>query len=158
MFRTKPVDLYWVEEESSWWNITCLSPSNLEKTECWVKGPGFLWEEQSRWPRSKQKEINNISNDPEVKKTATVNVSKIEEDIVSILQIRLPSWKKMLRVVAWVMKFTKIIWGMLNKTPQIEMLLVKGLKEAETVILKLYQKMQFKDAYKILSEVKTSDG
>ena len=46
----------------------------------------------------------------------------------------------------------------MNKTPQIEMLLVKGLKEAETVILKLYQKMQSKDAYKILSEVKTSDG
>ena len=51
---------------------------------------------------------NNISDDPEVKKTATVNVSKIE-DIVSILQIRLSSWKKMLRVAAWVMKFTKII-------------------------------------------------
>ena len=32
------------------------------------------------------------------------------------------------------------------------MVLVEDLKEAETVILKLYQKMDFKDAYKILSE------
>ena len=46
----------------------------------------------------------------------------------------------------------------MNKTPQTEILLVEDLKEAETVILKLYQKMEFKDAYKILSEVNTSEG
>ena len=44
-----------------------------------------MWEEESRWPQSKEKEVNNISDDPELKKTAVVNVSKIEEDIVSIL-------------------------------------------------------------------------
>ena len=61
------------------------SPSNLEKIERWVKGPEFLWEEESRWPQSKEREVNDISDHPEVKKTAAVNVSKIEEDIVSIL-------------------------------------------------------------------------
>ena len=86
-----------------------MSPSNLEKIECWVKGPEFLWAEESRWPQSKEKEITNISDDPELKKTAVVNVSKIEEDIVSILQIRLSSWKMMLKMVAWVIKFTRII-------------------------------------------------
>ena len=69
-----------------------MSPSNLEKIEHWVKGPEFLWKEESRRLQSKQKEINDIS-DFEVKKKAAVNVSKIEEDIVSILQIRLSSWK-----------------------------------------------------------------
>ena len=108
-----------------------MSPLNLEKIERWVKGPELLWEEESRWPQSKEKDANNNSDDPEVKKTAAVNISKIEEDIVSILQIRLSSWKKMLRVVAWVIKFTIIIRGKLNKTPQIEMLLVEDLKEAE---------------------------
>ena len=68
-----------------------------------------MWEEESRWPQSKEKEVNNISDDLEVKKTAAVNVSKIEEDIVSILQTRLSKWEKMLRMVAWVIKFTKII-------------------------------------------------
>ena len=63
----------------------------------------------SRWPQSKEKEVNNISDDHEVKKIAAVNVSKIEEDIVPILQIRLSSWKKIIRVVVWVIKFTKII-------------------------------------------------
>ena len=77
---------------------------------------------------------------------------------MSILQIRLPSWKKMLRVVARVIKFTKILRGKLNKISQIEMLLVEDLKQAEIVILKLYQKVEFKDAYRILSEVKTSEG
>ena len=76
-----------------------------------------MWEEESRWPQLKEKEVNGISDDPKVKKTAAVNVSKIEEDIVSILQVRLSSWKKMLRVVAWIIKFTKIIRGNLNKTP-----------------------------------------
>ena len=38
------------------------------------------------------------------------------------------------------------------------MLVVEDLKEAETVILRLYQKMEFKDAYKILTEVKTQEG
>ena len=65
--------------------------------------------QMSRWPQSKEKEVNNISDDHEVKKIAAVNVSKIEEDIVSILQIRLSSWKKIIRVVVWVIKFTKII-------------------------------------------------
>ena len=68
-----------------------------------------MWEEESRWPQSKEKEVNNISDDPELKKTAVVNVSKIEEDIVSILPIRLSSWKMMLKMVAWVIKFTRII-------------------------------------------------
>ena len=68
-----------------------------------------MWEEESRWPQSKEKEVNNISDDPELKKTAVVNVSKIEEDIVSILQIRLSSWKMMLKMVTWVIKFTRII-------------------------------------------------
>ena len=97
-----------------------LSPSNLEKIEHWVKGPEFLWEEESRWPQSKEKEVNNIIDDLEVKKTAAVNVSKIEEDIVSILQIRLSNWVivRLLRVVAWVIKFTKIIPGKLNKIPK----------------------------------------
>ena len=94
-----------------------LLPSNLEKIERWVKSPEFLWEEESRWPQLKEKEVNGIIDYPKVKKTAAVNVSKIEEDIVSILQIRLSSWKKMLRVVAWIIKFTKIIRGNLNKTP-----------------------------------------
>ena len=52
-----------------------MSPSNLEKIKRWVKGPEFLWEEESRWPQSKEKEVNDISDDPEVKKTASVNVS-----------------------------------------------------------------------------------
>ena len=64
----------------------------------------------------------------------------------------------MLRVVAWVIKFTKVIWGKSNKTPHTEMLLAEDLKEAETVVLKLYQKIEFKDAYKILNEVKTQEG
>ena len=68
-----------------------------------------MWEEESRWPQSKEKEVNNISDDPELKTTAVVNVSKIEEDIVSILQIRLSSWKMMLKMVAWVINFTRII-------------------------------------------------
>ena len=86
-----------------------LSPSNLENIDRWVKGLERLWEEKSRWPQSKEKEANDISDDPEVKTPAAVNISKIEEDIVSILQVRLSSWKKMLRMVAWVIKFTKII-------------------------------------------------
>ena len=86
-----------------------MSPSNLEEIKRWVKGPEFLWEEESRWPQSKEKEVNKISDDLEVKKTTAVNVSKIEEEIVSILQTRLSKWEKMLRMVAWVIKFTKII-------------------------------------------------
>ena len=52
-----------------------MSPSNLEKIKRWVKGPEFFWEEESRWPQSKEKEVNDISDNPEVKKTASVNVS-----------------------------------------------------------------------------------
>ena len=52
------------------------SPS---KIEFWVKAAEFLWEEESRWPQSKEREVNNISDDPEVKKTSAVNVTKIKD-------------------------------------------------------------------------------
>ena len=128
-----------------------MSPSNLEKTKRWVQN--FFGKRSQDGLSQRKKKVNNISDDPEVKKTVAVHFRKIEEAIVSILHIRLSIWKKMLRMVAWVIKFTKIIRGKLNKTPQTEMLLVKDLKETETVILKLYHKMKFKDAYEILSKV-----
>ena len=46
----------------------------------------------------------------------------------------------------------------MNKTPQTEILFFEDLKEVETVLLKLFQKMEVKDAYRIPSEVKTSQG
>ena len=46
----------------------------------------------------------------------------------------------------------------MNTVPQTEILLVEDLKEAESVILKLYQNMEFKDACKIFSEVNTNEG
>ena len=59
-------------------------------------------------------------------------------------------------VVAWVIKFTKIVQENLNKAPQTQILVVEDLKEAEAVI-SFVRKKELKDTGKILSKVKTSE-
>ena len=71
-----------------------------------ISGPEFLWQE-SKWPNLED-QVHNITNeDREVKPTVIVNAIKIEGDILSNMIQRISNWKKLLRVMAFVMKFVK---------------------------------------------------
>ena len=69
-----------------------------------------MWKEESTW-LSQNDVIQDISSDdPEVKKAVVVNVVRsMKENIVTGLQLRVSDWNKMVRIMAWVMKFVKIL-------------------------------------------------
>ena len=49
-----------------------LSASNQEKVKCWVRGPEFLWNDESSWLNQEDKETLELNeDDPEVKVTVT---------------------------------------------------------------------------------------
>ena len=87
-----------------------LSPSNQEKGKCWVRGPKFLWKDESSWANQRGKEALRLNqDDPKVKVTVTANINKVdnEETVPQILN-RFLSWCKMFRVMAWVVRRIKM--------------------------------------------------
>ena len=98
---------------------TCcgLSASNREKVKRWVRGPEFLWKDEPSWVNQEDKETLELNeDDPEVKVTVTANINKVgdEETVPQILN-RFSSWYKMLRVMAWVVRWIKILRQSVNK-------------------------------------------
>ena len=67
-----------------------LSSSNQEKVKYnkWINGPEFLWKIKSKWPIQNPDNIDYTdSNDPELRKTVSVNVIKLKEDMMRIFQL-----------------------------------------------------------------------
>ena len=73
----------------------------------WISGPTFLWQEESKWPNLEDQVPGIANEDRKVKTTVGINAIKTESDIVSNMVERISSWKKLLRVMASVMKFVK---------------------------------------------------
>ena len=110
-------------------------PSNAAKVKCWVNAPKFLWKEESTWPSQNEVIQDITSDDPEVKKSVAVNTaSSMKENMVAGLQMQVSDWNKMVRIMAWVMKFVKILHKKrqgacsAQKNPT---LMVDNLQEAE---------------------------
>ena len=125
-----------------------LSASNREKVKCWVRGPEFLWKDESSWVNQEDKETLELNeNDPEVKVTVTANINKVDdgETAPQILN-KFSSWYKMLRVMAWVVRRIKIFRQSVTKRNDnferkvsIDSLSVEELKEVEQKIIQVYQ-------------------
>ena len=139
-----------------------LSASNQEKVKRWVRGPDILWKDESSWVNSRDKETLEVNEDnPEVKKTVTANINKVddEETIPQILN-RFSSWYRMLRVIAWVVRWIKILRQSVNKRNDnferkvsINSLSVEELKEVELKIIQVYQNIYFENDIKILKGI-----
>ena len=78
----------------------------------------------------------------------------MKENIVTGLQLRVSDRNKMVRIMAWVMKFVKILHKKrqgacsAQKNPT---LTAEDLQEAEMNVLRNYRQSEFQDACKILS-------
>ena len=139
-----------------------LSASNQEKVKHWVRGPEFLWKDESSWVNQEDKETLKLNeDDPEVKVMVTANINKVddEETVPQILN-RFSSWYKMLRVMAWVVRWIKMLRQSVNKgndnferKVSIDSLAVEELKEVELKIIRVYQNIYFENEIKILKEI-----
>ena len=139
-----------------------LSASNQEKVKRWVTCPEFLWKDESSWVNSGDKETLEVNKDnPEVKKTATANINKVDdEETISQILNRFSSWYRILRVIAWVVRWIKILRQSVNKgndnferKVSINSLSVEELKKVELKIIPVYQNIYFENDIKILKGI-----
>ena len=86
-----------------------ISPREKEKVDIWLHGPVFLRNKDESW-RNSSPEVEELADDKEVK-TQVVHAVRVAESMRSILQImeeRISSWHRMIRVVAWVVRFVAL--------------------------------------------------
>ena len=110
-----------------------LNLTTTKRNERWLKGPEFLYLEESKWPvQPKNLMIDN--NDKEVKRIKANTVS-ITHDVIAILEVRISNWLKLKRIVASVLRWSS----------KFDKMNVSLLQKSETVIIKSVQRRAFND-------------
>lgn len=85
-----------------------LSAEDFTKCKAWISGPKFLWEDYAMTNDpiciSPQDD-----HDPEIKLSfVTINQTKIqEEDVISKMLCKFSSWMKIIKVIAWILRYLK---------------------------------------------------
>ena len=81
-----------------------LCASALTPDSRWFRGPSFLRDSETEWPRPETPQEEE--NDPEVKVVAAVSVR--QEKVVPLVDpARFSSWTRYTRVLAWVLRFAR---------------------------------------------------
>ena len=98
------------------------------------------------------KEIQD--DDPEVKREMKVHTISIKEGILERLESLISDWMRMKRVVAWILKYKKILSSRVRQNsvkilPKIG-LGVSLLEEAQREIIRLHQQQAFKEEVEAL--------
>ena len=127
-----------------------LSGSNNKHHDLWFNGSKFLWKSEFQWP--KPIATNIPDNDPEIKKEIKVNVMIMNVWVLEKLETSIWNWIKMVRLVAWVIKFKMILLTRIRKTSnrareelQQGRLTVSLLDEARKLIVRWYQQKAFSE-------------
>ena len=74
----------------------------------WLKGPKFLWQNESCWPTNIDVPPLSVE-DPEVRKETRVYDTKTNNDCVESLIQRFSSWRRLKRAVAWLIRYKQFL-------------------------------------------------
>ncbi|XP_033127427.1 uncharacterized protein LOC117125136 [Anneissia japonica] len=112
----------------------------------WLTGPEFLPKDESNWPVSRYIENDQVSHDPEIKKSVVVNQVTIGDGrlMAARLTSKYSSWSKLVRVLGWILRFVKSLRLKVRHQPVVTSnLLVSELQESETMIISWRQRQSF---------------
>ena len=111
------------------------------QSDRWLKGPKFLYRNKEEWPLEPKELKENSLADLEVKKTVnTINKSdKLPTD--KLLEY-FSEWNKLVRSVAWIMKFKKILQ---NRNVTNKSITCIDFKEAESNIVVYLQNQLYRE-------------
>ena len=142
----------------------------------WIRGPEFLWQDESHWPTAsvngnKEMEFDLPSDDPEVKKVASfVTESKRSyPDLLSRLRY-FSSWYRARLAVAWCLRYLQRLKKRIVKDESKANVdnpvkpreqsksrpTVEEIKRAEIMIVKVVQSEMFNKEIELLTPTKTS--
>ena len=74
----------------------------------WLKGPGFLWKDQTHWPRTERVLVLQ-NDDPAVRKDVQVYFATARCNVLETLILHHSSWWKLKYSVAWLLHCKKCL-------------------------------------------------
>ncbi|XP_035657338.1 uncharacterized protein LOC118403009 [Branchiostoma floridae] len=111
------------------------------ENERWLKGPQFLWQEESRWPSQPDIiRVNEPQLDPEIKVHAIVAQEVEQENPVDKLLRHYSSWHRLKKAIAWLVKVRQ---ALLTKKKPLSPTCY-DLEQAELIVIKHVQ-MKYKE-------------
>ncbi len=130
----------------------------------WLRGPEFLWKEQTHWPQMGKIPVLK-DDDPEVRKEAQVYLTTAPRNVLETLILHHSCWWKLKRCIAWLLRCKECLRERvrLNKNvsvtsdTQVEpkrklgRLTVEELDMAQDEILRHVQRTTFPEELRILS-------
>ena len=135
-----------------------LKTTETSKIETWLKGPEFLWCREEDWPVQVFIQMELRSDDPELKREVTVNFTKGDSELDSLLQ-RYSSWYALQKAMAWLLRYKTFCINKYRIRNQIYLntgeLLVHELHTAQLVILQYVQTQTFPNE---ICQLKNSSG
>ncbi len=69
----------------------------------WLRGPEFLWKEQTHWPQMGKIPVLK-DDDPEVRKEAQVYLTTAPRNVLETLILHHSCWWKLKRCIAWLLR------------------------------------------------------
>ncbi|KAK3747005.1 hypothetical protein QZH41_011961, partial [Actinostola sp. cb2023] len=132
-----------------------LNAQQFLESERWLKGPNFLWGPEKEWPSQAVEEIPD--EELEIKKEKTslaTDVNPTPESGLYVLLEKFSSWKRLVKSVAWIIRFTDWIRSK-RKGVTHKRITFNDMKRAKQMIVVLVQRQSFPDEIRDLSR-KTS--
>ena len=85
-----------------------LKIDGMLKNDRWLKGPKFLWENKSHWP--KMTEIPVLEDgDPEVRKEGQIYVATLQSNVLDDLISYYSCWWKLKCAIAWLLRYRQYL-------------------------------------------------
>ena len=82
-----------------------ISPRDRKGVEKWLKGAEFLRQQDEKW-RTESPEVEIVEDDVEVKVEKKANAIVVQQrSVLESLELRISSWHRMKRVMAWIRRF-----------------------------------------------------
>ncbi len=83
----------------------------------WISGPTFLVRPPEEWPKDPTNGDLILSHDPEIKRSALVNMVEVKEefDSVSHLINYFSTWTRLKKAVAWILCLRKFLMALVRK-------------------------------------------
>ena len=137
-----------------------LAVDSLNKQNCWICGPNFLWEQESRWPAQPTTVREIPDDDPESKReTRTFSaVSDAGANSMNKLLEKFSSWSRLKKIVAWILRYRDRLRASCERCKRGASLALKStvggesesinvdeINRAEKEVLKFVQRQSFEE-------------